>query len=384
MEDAAMMILDQFLLQPSFGMGTVWFADQMMARLHQNAEASWHNCTGAGMGTWEGQAGSTMPPPVWRAITTRGRAYLTFGQTHDAYLDLAHQALDYTLTRQEADGRFESRSTASPGSTIDDAFDTAECGLFLLEGYEHFRVPAHLKAGLRAARWLVTSPVTSVHCNPTYYAEHPTDPVLLQAVGFRNANFVGTMCRALAKAALYAEENAPFLGGMTTAITGLCSWQLPDGTWHYYGDYPDPAGPGADTTKSMVYHDLAAAGVIAGLETGLLSSDVKEYAIRTTIQAMSYVIGQQAVGGLVHQFPNTNPIMPVGAWTVANGLRVVGQHPVNQGRGSSFLFAFGRGLDAWTGTWTSTTKTGMDYRILILRAVTAIKRWWDWWERQIG
>jgi hypothetical protein len=318
-------------------------------------------------------------------ITARARAYLAV-PGEGVYLDRAHQACDYLLTQQQTDGRFESTSTVSSGATIDDAFDTAEVGWLLVDGYRRFGIPAYLEAAVRAARWQGTGKVIAQYCDPEYYTLHPDDPPMRQLMAFYNANFVGSILRHLANVYVLAGEAWPgLLSLIQEAAQSLATWQILEpnqvsGTWYHYGDYPGGVNAGVKT-KNMVYHDLAASGLLAVLEhCPALPSPLRRQIETACWRAMFYSIVQQQSNGLVQLRPDVSQTVACGGWTVADGLRVLARHPTNQERGASFLFALGKGMDGMT-TWLGKTTAEMQARMLLLRQIAAIARWQHWWER---
>lgn len=368
-----------YLLQPAYGWNAPWDTSDLLGRIHADAEATWHNSTKAGSGTWEGQAGSTTSPPYIRMITARARAYLT-APANDLFRDRVHQACDYLVSVQQPDGRWESTSTTGAGSTIDDAFDTAEVGWLLSEAFGAFGIPAYLTAAIKAAQWQIAGTVTAQYADPEYYAAHPTDSPLKQLMGFQNANFTGSILRHLS-AVLPLVTDLMLRDSIRQAIreaaVALNSWLLQTdgicGTWQHYGDYPSGL-LGGSNVKAMTYHDLSVSGLLAALPHMATTVSLEPNIYR----AINYAIRQQQATGLTLYRPDGTATGPYGGWAVADGLRMTVRNPVNQFRGAIFLFALGKACDGLN--WQGTGKMMMEQRMVLLRFIAAYQRWQAWWE----
>ena len=360
--------------QPVYDLGTLWSPDVWSTKLHMYAEATWHNATGAGAGTWEGQGGSTTPPPYLRMITCRGRMYLAA----DRELQRVHQACDYLLSIQRADGRWESTSTASPTATIDDAFDTAECGEMLYHAFRRFGIVEYRAAATAAVAWLLTGTVSAQYADAEYYAEHPTDSPFLQLYAFQNANFMGSMLRCLSEAYRDSGE-VTVQAAMRQGVQGLLAWQQPDGTWVHYGDYPGGVLQGSQV-KSMVYHDLATVGLLAAWEHGdFWTSEEREALHKGIWRALNYTISQQQSSGLMLLRLDQPYTVCAGGWSVAWAMRAMFQSPVNQYRGKTVLWNLGKGME--NVMWQGQSKAMLDTRLLLYRMLTEVVRWTTWYER---
>jgi len=367
-----------YLLQPVYGWNAPWDASILLGKIHADAEATWHNSTKAGVGTWEGQSGSTTAPPYIRMVTARARAYLT-APMNDLFRDRVHQACDYLVSVQQPDGRWESTSTTGAGSTIDDAFDTAETGWLLAEASRFFGIPAYRTAAIKAAQWQIAGAVTAQYADPEYYAAHPGDSPLKQVMGFQNANFVGSIIRHLCAALSHVTDlmlRDSILQAIREAAVALDSWLIQTngifGTWQHYGDYPSGLAGGSNV-KAMTYHDLAVSGLFAAspymAETVKLEPNI--------YRAINYAIRQQQPNGLTLYRPDGIATGPYGGWTVADGLRTTVRNPVNQFRGAIFLFALGKACDGVN--WQGTGKAMMEQRMVLLRFIAAYQRWQSWW-----
>jgi hypothetical protein len=376
---------DFVILTPKYVVSTIESASAWLQRLHEDAEVSWHTSTGAGVGTWEGQVGSTTPPPYLRMLTTRSRAYLAWATPSLQYdrtpqeigLTRVYQACDYLLRTQQADGRWESSSTTSAGSTIDDVFDTAECGEVLCLAAMRFGIPAFGEAAYRAAQWLLTGQVAARYADAEYYAEHPDDPPFLQLLAFQNANFIGTILRHLS--ALFRLIPDPIVEqAIRRGVLDLLAWQQADGTWFHYGDYPGGVTQGSQV-KSMVYHDLTVVGLVAASTLPIWLQSERDTLVSSIYKAVNYAIKQQVSSGLVLLRPDLPTPVVAGAWSVVSAVRHVFQNPTSQSRGFGFWQSQIKAFE--TVAWQGTGKSVMETRMLMLRVLTDVLIWQTWWER---
>lgn len=370
---------DLFLATPMAGWNTPWDANVLLGRIHADAEATWHNSTKAGAGTWEGQAGGTTAPPYIRMITTRALAYLA-APANDLYMTRVHQACDYLVGIQQLDGRWESTSTTGAGPTIDDGFDTADAGCLLATAFNKIGIGAYRTAAIKAVQWQIAGKVGGQYADPEYYAKFPNDSPLKQLMGFQNANFVGSILRQLT-ATLPLVTDITLRDAILTAIqeaaAGLNSWLIKVNdicsTWQHYGDYPNGL-IGGSQVKAMTYHDLTAAGFFAALPYMPNMASL----IPGVFKVMTYAIRQQQSSGLTLYRPDATGTGPYGGWTVADGLRLIVRNPVNQQRGAIFLFMLGKACDSVN--WQGTGKLMMEQRMILLRFITAYHQWQSWWE----
>ena len=354
------------LTTPPYGTLTEWDYHDLLSRLNTASDSTWYNMTGAGAGTWEGQSATSTPPARIRNITARIRTHMR--GTNSIYLIQARAALNYFVAQQEADGRWESTSSTSPGSTVDDAFDTAEVVTVLWQGYEYFDDETYHVAARQGAQWLLTGTVSSTYCDPVYYAAHPTDGPLAQCIGFSNANFIGSILRAICplvyELVLGAEASA------TAAVQALLDVQDANGTWAHY------LGSSSDTTKSVVYHELTAVGLVAAYDDLSMSVALRANVKHSIFLAVQYLINQQASSGKFHLTPGSFTETVAGGWLLAAAMRSTLTDAANQEAAAMALWALGPAMDALV--WDYAGAVAMENRMILYRNIAEYLSWQAW------
>lgn len=354
------------LTTPPYGTLTEWSYYDLVTRLNAASDLTWYNMTGAGAGTWEGQSATSTPPARIRNITARIRTHMR--RSSALHLTQAQAALNYLVAQQEADGRWESTSSTSTGSTVDDAFDTAEVVTVMWQGYEYFDDSTYFDAAKQGAQWLLTGTVSSTNCDPVYYAAHPTDGPLAQLVGFSNANFIGTILRAICP--LIDELAAGAETSATSAVQALLDVQTVNGTWsHYLGSSPD-------TTKQITYHELAAVGLVAAYDDLAMTTAMRTDVAHAIFLAVQYLIDQQSASGTFHVTPASYNETVAGGWLLAAAMRSTLTDADNQEAAAMCLWALGPAMDLLA--WNYSGSVAMENRMILYRNIAEYLSWEAW------
>jgi len=203
-----------------------------------------------------------------------GNAYGILGKLTGkaSYKQESSYAVIELMDLQQADGRWENPYKI-PESSLEDAFTTADAVWFLsrCEEKEESIVKESAKRG---AIWLRSGKVGFQNGIP------PNLPVLESLIQYKQANHVGTICRALV-----ATKDPSFVNPAQESALRLCDpyWMTVLGTWGWDKYHLD--------TYKTVYHDLT----IWGLSDVFQNSEKKD---------------QRLVGPLVSAFRFVMNILP--------------------------------------------------------------------------
>ncbi len=240
--------------------------------LHVESE-NWYMAASADSGTWENHRQMGYPeedslkpwiPSTARRVISYIQASHVDGNSRDTYLNRAYEGLQYLLSEQKGDGRFESEwgktlpdtGDIHPESTLDEVYDTALGGVALLAGYREFGTTAYLNGAKAAADWTITGGAleSNYRCDsadPNWSTESPLEA----ASFFANANYVAFIAWLLAS--VYEETGtSTYIDHAVTACDSIMDWQLGDGTWYHY------LGSSPDHDKRMVYHCITLRGLL--------------------------------------------------------------------------------------------------------------------------
>ena len=206
-----------------------------------------------------------------------GTAYLWHGVVceQEEWISEAGAALRDVLSLQQPDGRWE-RGVKDAGPSLDEAFDTADAVQFAMHGVRAQRMDPRLLrdaqgAAIRGARWLTEGEVAPA-------PRVAPGPPLKGLMSFENANYTGSVIRALAMV------GGKWLEQAVEGAQALVAWQLPCGSWRWYR--------GADKV-SAGYHDLTMAGLC---ETFAVSQDRRfRSAIETGIAFLEQLQGSNGL-----------------------------------------------------------------------------------------